>query len=167
MQPVGTPQNLRRDIQYGQQVLRLAHCVSGIYLHSARRSIGVASSGRSTSCSPQLLAHDTNTRTRTPARTTRAHHRASRLSMVERDRPRACGAPPVVGAHGEGSCGRASMNLLFKSRQRSPSELVRLLRELSMRLGASVTVDGSWFLADVPQSSESRRKVRPLAHTGS
>lgn len=51
------------------------------------------------------------------------------------------------------------MNLLFKSRQRSPSELGRGLRELCMRLGASVAADGTWYLADVPLGGEGRRKV--------
>ncbi|WFD25780.1 Hym1p [Malassezia nana] len=51
------------------------------------------------------------------------------------------------------------MNLLFKSRQRSPSELGRVLRELCIRLGASVAADGTWHLVDAPLGSEGRRKV--------
>lgn len=54
----------------------------------------------------------------------------------------------------------ATMNFLFRPKQRTPHEVVRLLREHCQKLGVVASSDGIFRLAENPAGGEPSRKVR-------
>lgn len=115
------------------------------------RSIGVASSVRAPSLSPQALHHDTAARIAAPALRTASVRRAN---MVWRCIT--CGGKRALLstlAHSP-----RAMNFLFKTRQRMPGDVARAIRDATMRMGVVHAPDGMVQLGD-GAGTENRRRV--------